>query len=154
MEWSNRIVGEGQESPEQLLANPENYRRHPKEQIEALEGVLDEVGWVQRIIVNKATGHLIDGHARVELAMRAMNMFRASRKLAKGHQNMLVFAKGQPEAKPLEALADAIAAQFEDQRTMIDAYAKVLVFSKGDPKTAASEFGPVAVIDPEGNANG
>ena len=30
--------------------------------------VLDSVGWVQEIIVNKTTGHLVDGHLRVELA--------------------------------------------------------------------------------------
>ena len=66
----SRIVGEGMERPDQLLANPQNWRRHPKEQLAALEGMLDTVGWVQRVIVNRTTGHLVDGHARVELAMR------------------------------------------------------------------------------------
>jgi DNA modification methylase len=36
----------------------------------ALAGALSEVGWVQRIIVNKRTGHIVDGHARVELAAK------------------------------------------------------------------------------------
>jgi hypothetical protein len=66
----SRIVGEGMEAPDQLLANPQNWRRHPKEQLDALEGLLSEVGWVQRVIVNRTTGHLVDGHARVELALR------------------------------------------------------------------------------------
>lgn len=66
----SRIVGEGMEAPDQLLANPLNWRRHPKEQLAALEGMLDTVGWVQRVIVNRTTGHLVDGHARVELALR------------------------------------------------------------------------------------
>lgn len=66
----SRIVGEGEESPEQLLANPINWRTHPKHQADALEGVLDEVGWVQRVIVNKTTGHIVDGHLRVQVAMR------------------------------------------------------------------------------------
>lgn len=69
-EWRNRIVGEGDEDPEQLLANPSNWRVHPKAQQDALAGVLDDVGWVQRIIVNRQTGHLIDGHLRVSLALR------------------------------------------------------------------------------------
>lgn len=43
---------------------------HPKHQQDALAGVLDEVGWVQQVIVNRRTGHLIDGHLRVALAMR------------------------------------------------------------------------------------
>jgi len=69
-EWHNRIVGEGEEAPDQLLANPANWRIHPKLQQDALAGILDEVGWVQRIIVNRTTGHLIDGHLRVTLALR------------------------------------------------------------------------------------
>lgn len=65
-----RIVGEGSEAPDQLLANPKNWRTHPREQREALLDVLKSVGWVQRVIVNKRTGHLIDGHMRVEVAMK------------------------------------------------------------------------------------
>lgn len=66
----SRIVGEGAEAPDQLLSNPLNWRTHPKEQVDALEGLLREVGWVQRVIVNRTTGHIVDGHARVELALR------------------------------------------------------------------------------------
>lgn len=66
----SRIVGEGEVAPDQLLANPLNWRRHPKGQLDALEGMLDTVGWVQRVIVNRTTGHMVDGHARVELALR------------------------------------------------------------------------------------
>lgn len=68
--WQNRIVGSGEEAPDQLLANPANWRVHPGHQQEALAGVLSEVGWVQQVIVNRRTGHLIDGHLRVALAMR------------------------------------------------------------------------------------
>lgn len=68
--FRNRIVGEGQEEPGQLLANPLNWRVHPKEQVDALEGLLKQVGWVQRVIVNKRTGYVVDGHARVALALR------------------------------------------------------------------------------------
>lgn len=69
MTFRNRIVGTGTESPDQLLANPFNFRIHPKHQQDALEGVLDQVGWVQNIIVNRQTGHVIDGHLRVALAL-------------------------------------------------------------------------------------
>ena len=65
----NRIIGEGLESPDQLLANPQNFRNHPGRQRRALAGALNEIGWIQRVIVNQRTGHLIDGHLRVELAM-------------------------------------------------------------------------------------
>jgi len=29
--WRSRIVGEGEEAPDQLLANPDNWRVHPKD---------------------------------------------------------------------------------------------------------------------------
>jgi hypothetical protein len=69
-EWRSRIVGHGEENPDQLLANPANWRIHPKKQQDALAGVLSEIGWVQSVIVNQRTGHLIDGHMRVALALR------------------------------------------------------------------------------------
>ena len=67
--WANRIVGEGSEAPDQLLGNPENFRIHTLEQQQALEKVLDRGGWVTRVIVNKRTGHVVDGHLRVSLAI-------------------------------------------------------------------------------------
>jgi len=70
-QWPNRIVDHGEEDPEQLLANPFNYRIHPKEQQDAMLGTIAEVGLIQSVIVNKRTGHLVDGHLRVILAMRA-----------------------------------------------------------------------------------
>jgi ParB-like chromosome segregation protein Spo0J len=68
--WANRIVGSGEEAPEQLLANPKNWRIHPKQQQDALEGLLNEVGWIQQTVVNKRTGFMVDGHLRVTLALR------------------------------------------------------------------------------------
>lgn len=68
--WRSRIVGSDDVAPDELLANPRNWRIHPKAQQDALAGALDQVGWVQRVIVNRQTGHLVDGHLRVELALR------------------------------------------------------------------------------------
>jgi len=67
--WKSRIVSEGVEAPDQLLANPGNYRIHPQTQQKALQASLANIGWVQRILVNKNTGHVVDGHARIELAI-------------------------------------------------------------------------------------
>jgi len=66
----NRIVGNGEEPLDQILYNPRNWRIHPLSQQDALKGVLEEVGWVQQVIVNKRTGNLIDGHLRCQLAAR------------------------------------------------------------------------------------
>jgi hypothetical protein len=66
----SRIVGHGDVKPDDLLANPLNFRRHPGTQMDALRGSMKELGWLKTIIVNKTTGHVLDGHARVEEAMR------------------------------------------------------------------------------------
>jgi len=68
-QWRNRIVGYGEESPDQLLANPDNFRVHPRSQEQALDGVLRGVGIVQNVLVNRTTGHLVDGHLRVSMAI-------------------------------------------------------------------------------------
>lgn len=67
--WRNRIVGTEDVAPDQLLASPDNYRIHSHEQEAALAAVLDRVGWVQRVLVNRRTNHVIDGHLRVALAI-------------------------------------------------------------------------------------
>jgi len=67
--WRNRITGSGKEAPDQLLANPANWRIHPKAQQDALAGALDAVGWVGQVLVNQNTGFVVDGHARIALAL-------------------------------------------------------------------------------------
>lgn len=77
--FGNRIVGHGTQQAGQFLANPENWRIHPRAQQEVLTGLLEQVGFVQSVIVNKRTHEswgeqrfgetLVDGHLRVELAL-------------------------------------------------------------------------------------
>lgn len=66
----NRITGAGTADPTQLLANPSNWRMHPEHQQRALEGALREIGWTETVLVNERSGHVVDGHLRVELALR------------------------------------------------------------------------------------
>lgn len=68
--WRSRIVETGTADPRSLIANPRNWRKHPKTQADAISGVLGEVGWVQDVIVNRTTGRLVDGHLRVEVAIQ------------------------------------------------------------------------------------
>lgn len=78
--WRNRIVGSGEAPAASFLANERNFRLHPAEQQNALSAVLEEVGVVQNVIVNKRTDAswgrnrgvetLVDGHARITLALR------------------------------------------------------------------------------------
>jgi hypothetical protein len=69
VQFKNRIIGSAELDPMSLKANSKNWRKHPKRQKEALEGMLSQVGWVQDVIVNKTTGNLVDGHLRVSLAI-------------------------------------------------------------------------------------
>lgn len=72
--WENRIVGHGEMPAAQFLANPANWRVHPQFQKEALAGVLDSVGWIDEVTINRQTGRIVDGHLRVTLALSQGDM--------------------------------------------------------------------------------
>ncbi len=59
----------------ELLANPKNWRRHPKAQAEALRGLLGEIGYADALLARElADGRLmlIDGHLRAEITPNMM----------------------------------------------------------------------------------
>lgn len=60
--------------PATLTENPQNWRRHPAPQINALKGVLAEVGWAGALLYNERTGRLIDGHARKQVAAKGQKV--------------------------------------------------------------------------------
>jgi hypothetical protein len=68
--WNNRIIGHDEVDPQQLLAHPNNWRIHPAYQQKALKGVIDDIGYIKSVTVNKRTGRVVDGHLRVTLALR------------------------------------------------------------------------------------
>jgi hypothetical protein len=55
--------------PAELVENPLNWRRHPPEQLSALAGSIAEVGWAGACLLNSRSNKLIDGHARLKLAL-------------------------------------------------------------------------------------
>lgn len=65
----NRIVSTENVCPKQLRPNIKNFRKHPKKQRDALSATLQELGWIQDVIVNRTTGNLIDGHLRLQIAI-------------------------------------------------------------------------------------
>lgn len=70
--FSLAIVGYDPAYPiDQILANPWNYRIHPPRQQQAARASLQEFGWVAPLIINQRTEHLIDGHLRLDMAMKA-----------------------------------------------------------------------------------
>jgi hypothetical protein len=59
----------------ELVPNPKNWRRHPKEQAAALKGLLAEVGYADALLARELPDGrlmLIDGHLRAETTKRAM----------------------------------------------------------------------------------
>lgn len=65
----SRICGHDRVPAEELLENPFNHRRHGKRQQKVVTASLDQLGIVKSIIVNKNTGHLVDGHDRLRDAL-------------------------------------------------------------------------------------
>lgn len=79
--WRNRIVSSGDEDPRVLKANTLNWRTHNKKQRQVLLGIMNQIGWVDRVLVNLRSGDewpedqrgtktVVDGHLRVDEAIR------------------------------------------------------------------------------------
>ncbi len=71
--WRNRITGLEQHRPSDVLDHPFQWRTHPANQVNALRGVLEEVGIAGALVAyhsERASGVLvkIDGHARAGLS--------------------------------------------------------------------------------------
>lgn len=126
-DWKNRVVGWDTVDPESLLANPDNYRRHPGVQRDALRGSLDELGIVAPVLVNTVTGHVFDGHARVEEYLAAgikevpvvyVEMSAEDEKLALASMDPIA-AMAEVDARSLDALLADISTQDEGLRRML-----------------------------------
>lgn len=70
MNWMNRIVGTANVDPKTLLPHESNWRGHPPHQAKALAGAIAQVGFLKSVTVSKRTGKILDGHLRVEEAIR------------------------------------------------------------------------------------
>lgn len=73
--WESKIVGHDRVAPDQLMANPLNFRLHPPKQREALRAAIASVGFIRSVTVNRRTGHLLDGHERVWQALQTEQPF-------------------------------------------------------------------------------
>jgi DNA modification methylase len=109
-QWKNRIVGITEEDPSQLLANCKNWRIHPKNQQDALNGVLNDIGFVTGVIQNDRNATILDGHLRCELA------------ISKGQKTIPVIHVDLTEAEEAEVLAtfDPISAMAAADKEKLD----------------------------------
>lgn len=69
MNWVSKIVAHAKVVASELQANPANHRVHQDKQKEVLQASIKELGFIKSVIVNRQTGLILDGHARVEQAM-------------------------------------------------------------------------------------
>lgn len=68
--WRNRITRYRPAVPvSELQGHPLNARDHPEFQRRALQGALNDVGWVMPVIFSSNSGRIVDGHLRVEEAL-------------------------------------------------------------------------------------
>lgn len=71
MSFQNRIVGHLELDPRYLVRHQLNFWIHPKVQQDAVRASLDAIGFVDSVVVNRATNTILNGHLRVALAIEA-----------------------------------------------------------------------------------
>jgi hypothetical protein len=93
-----------------LLPNPKNWRRHPKEQSAAMRALLSEIGYAGALLARELPDgqlQLIDGHLRLETTPKAMvPVLVLDVTEAEADKILLTF-------DPISALAQADRAQLE-----------------------------------------
>lgn len=67
--WRNRIVGQATRNPLSLVPNPYGQVEPLDFELDMAWGTLEKIGWFLPVIVNQVTGHIIDGHSRVTMAI-------------------------------------------------------------------------------------
>jgi hypothetical protein len=67
--WPVSIVGQGEEDPRTLVLHPLNPKVHPPAQDAVVAASLGRWGWLRRGLKNVTTGHILDGHERIKLAI-------------------------------------------------------------------------------------
>jgi len=95
----------------ELRPNPRNWRTHPEKQLNAIRGILAEVGFAGAELAREledGTLELIDGHARAELAGTA-------------EVPVLVLDVNEDEANKIVATFDPIGAMAETNKENLDA---------------------------------
>lgn len=126
--WRSRIIDSADVPPADLIPNPENWRRHPSEQRDALIAALDEVGWVAQVTVNRRTGRILDGHLRRDEAeargeptvpVTYVDLSEDEERLVLATLDPIA-AMAEAEASQLRKLLEGLDPAAEGLRTMLD----------------------------------
>jgi hypothetical protein len=150
-QWDSRIVGHGRVAPDQLVANPNNFRTHPQAQRDALRDAISEIGFLKSVTVNKRSGNLIDGHERVWQALKTdqpwidveyVDLSDAEEKLALATLDPIA-AMARMDKEALDLLLQDVATGSEALQAMLAELAEDAGIMPGD---AAERAEPVPVI--------
>jgi hypothetical protein len=142
----DRIVELRRVRASDLIPNHENWRTHPKAQKDALQGILDEIGYADALLAREVDGKLIliDGHLRRETTPDSMVPVLVLDVSESEAQKMLM------TLDPLAAMAgtdkDQLKVLFENVETESQAVADMLTNMAIDagiiPRDEPAEEGP------------
>lgn len=134
--WDDQVLRTEWVDPEQLLAHELNPNIHPMPQARATEGSMDELGWLRHIVVNEATGKVIDGHLRVGIAISRGALVPVDYVNLSEEQELLALAV-------LDATGEMRAKDREIQQDLADALPDINDVLAGVIAVSASRFDTV-----------
>jgi len=137
----------------ELVPNPKNWRRHPKSQIAALRGLLDEIGYADALLARELSDGklmLVDGHLRKDTTPDAIVPVLVLD--VSGEEADKILLTLDPLAAMAESDTDRIKALLESIKTESPAVEALLHRTAGDQiwRALHPELEPPAQIDKAG----
>jgi len=120
----------------ELVANPKNWRRHPKEQSAAMRGLLNEIGYAGALLARELPDgklQLIDGHLRLETTPKAT-------------VPVLVLDVTEAEADKILLTFDPISAMAQADKAQLEALLATVRFEPRTRILAPTAEGPASAI--------
>lgn len=109
-----------------LVAHPQNHRTHPDQQRRALQGLLNEVGWADALIVRQSEDgyQILDGHLRSEMTSGKIPCLvvdlddHEANLLLATHDHLTNMAK--PDQHKLDDLIAELSSKNEDVQSLLN----------------------------------
>jgi hypothetical protein len=127
MQIKDRIKALRRVRASDLLPHPRNWRQHPPAQLDALKGVLAEIGWADCVVARETPSGLqiLDGHARVglnpdaEIPVLVVDLDdEEANKILATHDPIAMMAEANQET--LDELLDNISTHSEALKEMLE----------------------------------
>jgi DNA modification methylase len=158
MNIRNRIIDYRTIKASELAPHPNNWRKHPKSQQDAIRGILAEVGFVDALMVRLLPGgkyQIVDGHLRAETAPNMdvpvlvvdLDDAEAAKVLATFDP---IGAMAEADKENLDAILKGVETQSDALREMLEGLAKDAgcEWAKGSGGEVVEDEVPEAPVDP------